>query len=88
MKFLHTADLHLGRSFPGLSPERAKERREDLKQVLRNLVVQCNDHAVDLLIIAGNLFDSPEPPAIWPRERLRAPPSKTFRGKSKPEGRW
>ncbi|MBI3267871.1 MAG: DNA repair exonuclease [Planctomycetes bacterium] len=63
MKFLHTSDLHLGRPFLGLSPERARERREDLKQVLRNVVVQANDHAVDLVIIAGDLFDSPEPPA-------------------------
>lgn len=62
MRFLHASDLHLGKAFLGMPPERARERREDLKQVLRNIVLQANDHAVDLLILAGNLFDSPEPP--------------------------
>ncbi|MBI5369255.1 MAG: metallophosphoesterase [Planctomycetes bacterium] len=63
MKFLHTSDLHLGSAFLGMSPERARERREDLKQILRNVVTQANDHAVDLIIVAGDLFADPEPPA-------------------------
>jgi DNA repair exonuclease SbcCD nuclease subunit len=63
MRFLHTADLHLGKSLKGLPPDKAKQRREDLKQVLRNIVAAIKQHEADALLIAGDLFDQPKPPA-------------------------
>ncbi|MCF8501907.1 MAG: exonuclease SbcCD subunit D [Rhodospirillum sp.] len=57
MKILHTGDLHLGRAFNGLSLE--PDHEAILDQILQVLV----DRAVDVLIIAGDIFDRAAPPA-------------------------
>ena len=56
MKFLHTADWHLGRAIRGKSRE--SEHHEALRQVLACAVEQ----RVDCLLVAGDLFDTAAPP--------------------------
>ncbi len=59
MRFLHTADLHLGRSFKllGTKGERAREIQWETFQRITAL---CRSEGVDFLLIAGDLFDSNE----------------------------
>lgn len=56
MKALHTSDWHVGRTMRGRS--RAHEHRS----VLSDVVDQAREHAVDLVLVAGDLFDSATPP--------------------------
>lgn len=57
MRILHTSDWHIGRSFHGHSTLDA------LRGVLEALVVQVRDHDVDVVIVAGDVFDSATPAA-------------------------
>lgn len=57
MRILHTSDWHIGRSFHGHSTLAA------LREVLDALVAQVRDHGVDLVIVAGDVFDSATPAA-------------------------
>ncbi|MCQ4795387.1 metallophosphoesterase family protein [Anaerofustis stercorihominis] len=59
MKFIHTADLHLGSSFLSSSFDKntAKERREDLFKAFNKLIAACKKREADLLLIAGDLFE-------------------------------
>ena len=56
---LHTADLHLGKSFCDLPPERAGQRRADLLATLSRVCRKARELTVDVLCIAGDLFDRP-----------------------------
>ncbi|MCC1482403.1 exonuclease SbcCD subunit D [Roseibaca sp. Y0-43] len=56
MRILHTADLHLGRQFMGLSLE--EDHEAVLGQILETLVVE----RADVLVIAGDIFDRASPP--------------------------
>ncbi|MHB9133166.1 MAG: metallophosphoesterase family protein [Armatimonadota bacterium] len=58
---LHTADCHLGKSFSELPPERAEQRRNDLLATLMRVCRLAKERKVDLLCIAGDLFDRPAP---------------------------
>lgn len=57
MKFLHISDLHLGR--------RLNEYNliEDQKNVLKQAVQTVLDYKCDAVIIAGDIYDRPSPPA-------------------------
>jgi exonuclease SbcD len=57
MKILHTADWHVGRTLRGRS------RADEHRQVLAEMVGIARAEAVDLVIVAGDLFDSAAPPA-------------------------
>ncbi len=57
MRILHTSDWHIGRSFHGHSTLDA------LRGVLGALVEQVRDHDVDLVVVAGDVFDSATPAA-------------------------
>ena len=61
MKFIHTADLHLGaRTEAKLSPDRAKLRRAELLDTFDRIaeLAECEGAAV---LIAGDLFDIAHP---------------------------
>ena len=58
IKFLHAADLHLDSPFSGLSPERAAQRRKEQRALLSELVELSNAHGCELMLLAGDLFDS------------------------------
>ncbi|MBW8762054.1 MAG: exonuclease SbcCD subunit D [Microbacterium sp.] len=55
MRILHTSDWHIGRTFHGSSTMDA------LAEVLGALTVQVRDHEVDVVIVAGDVFDSATP---------------------------
>ncbi len=57
MRILHTSDWHIGRSFHGHSTLDA------LAGVLDVLVAQVTEHRVDVVIVAGDVFDSATPSA-------------------------
>src|ERR687886_519640 len=50
MKLLHTSDLHLGSLWDG------QDRRPDNRRVLDEMIEICDQHAVDLLLITGDIF--------------------------------
>ncbi len=58
MKFIHTADWHLGQTFFGY------DRKEEHLLFLDWLKEQIALHKADLLLIAGDVFDSPNPSAV------------------------
>jgi len=57
MRILHTSDWHIGRTFHGHSTLAA------LAEVLDALVAQVREHDVDVVIVAGDVFDSATPAA-------------------------
>ena len=58
IKILHAADFHLDSAFAGLSAEQAKLRRRESRQLLERLSNYVNQNAVDVVLLAGDLFDS------------------------------
>ncbi len=59
-KFIHAADLHLGSPLQGLSvrdPALLSRFRGATRQALTNLVELALERRVDLLLVAGDLFD-------------------------------
>ena len=57
MRILHTSDWHIGRTFHGHSTLDA------LRGVLAELTAQVRENAVDVVIVAGDVFDSSAPAA-------------------------
>jgi len=58
MRIIHTSDWHLGRTLEGRS------RIEEQIKFIDELCMIVEDEAVDLVIIAGDVFDTVNPPAI------------------------
>ena len=54
-KIIHAADFHLDASFTSLSPEKAKQRRDEQRETLRSFAQACE--GCDLVLLAGDLFD-------------------------------
>ncbi|MFD1677702.1 metallophosphoesterase [Alicyclobacillus fodiniaquatilis] len=75
IRFLHTADLHLGASFTRLyekvpdSWTAILQRAAD--EVLARIVDVALEQHVDVVTIAGDLFDAPDPPVSAQYEALR-----------------
>ncbi len=59
-RFLQVSDVHLGRVFAWLPPEKRLERRQELRQVWRRVVEEAIRRRVDALFVAGDLFDGEE----------------------------
>ena len=57
MKIIHTADWHLGQTFYGY------ERKKEHALFLDWLYAILKERAADVLLIAGDLFDTPNPSA-------------------------
>ena len=57
MKFIHTSDWHLGKSLEGHS------RLEEQEQFCDDFVKLVNDNDIDMIIIAGDIYDTSNPPA-------------------------
>jgi exonuclease SbcD len=57
MRFLHTADWHLGRTFHQTS------LLEDQEHVLKQLIALARDAEPDAVVVAGDLYDRALPPA-------------------------
>ncbi|WP_418059268.1 exonuclease SbcCD subunit D [Pimelobacter simplex] len=57
MKFLHTSDWHVGKTLKG------RPRIDEHRAVLREIVGHARAHAVDAVLIAGDIYDSSNPGA-------------------------
>lgn len=56
MRILHTADWHLGKRLEKFS------RLEEQKQVLSEIAEIADQHQIDVVLVAGDLFDNYNPP--------------------------
>lgn len=59
MKLLHTADLHLDSPFCASSPSEAEARRGRQRTILKKIFSLADSEGCDVILIAGDLFDSP-----------------------------
>lgn len=61
VKFVHAADFHLDSAFAALPAGRAAERRRESRELPFRLADYVNSHGVQLVLLAGDLFDSAAP---------------------------
>lgn len=61
VKFIHAADFHLDSAFAALPAGRAAERRRESRELPFRLADYVNSHGVQLVLLAGDLFDSAAP---------------------------
>jgi exonuclease SbcD len=61
LKILHTADIHLGAKFSGLGNKGAPQR-EQLRTTFKNVITTAIDERVNIVLIAGDLFDANQQP--------------------------
>ena len=57
VRILHAGDFHLDSAFGVLTPEQSRQRRMESRRSPERLVDWANDHGVQLLLLAGDLFD-------------------------------
>ncbi|MDP2450496.1 MAG: exonuclease subunit SbcD [Polaromonas sp.] len=57
MRILHTSDWHLGQHFMG------KSRQAEHQALIDWLLIQVDAHAVDAVLVAGDIFDTGSPPS-------------------------
>ena len=57
MRILHTSDWHLGQHFMG------KSRQAEHQALIDWLLTQVDTHAVDAVLVAGDIFDTGTPPS-------------------------
>lgn len=57
MRILHTADFHLGKNLEGFS------RMDEQEEFLKDFINIVKDNNIDLVIIAGDIYDNSNPPA-------------------------
>ena len=55
MRFLHTADWHVGKTLVGRS------RLDEQEQVSAEIVDIAKHERIDCVLMAGDIFDSPAP---------------------------
>ena len=60
VRILHAADFHLDSAYAALSEDRARQRRQESRELVGKLVDYANDHGVELMLLSGDLFDSDE----------------------------
>ena len=61
LKFIHAADFHLDSAFAALPAGRAMERRRESRELVFRLAEYVNAHGIQLVLLAGDLFDSATP---------------------------
>lgn len=65
LKLLHTADWHIGRRFPALDASDEPRLTRARVDVLDTILGVAEQHAVDAILCAGDLFDIPNPDREW-----------------------
>ncbi|WP_310602819.1 metallophosphoesterase family protein [Anaerosporobacter sp.] len=55
MRFIHLADVHLGMQ-PDIKRDWSQARSKEIWKTFENVINQCEEESVDLLLIAGDLF--------------------------------
>lgn len=59
VKFLHAADLHLDAPFHLLTAEQGAAQRQAQRDQLGAIANLCQSNQIDLLLLSGDVFDSP-----------------------------
>ena len=57
MRLLHLSDLHLGKRVNGF------DMLEDQRFILEQILTLCDKHGVEAVVLAGDIYDTPVPPA-------------------------
>ena len=57
VQILHAADFHLDSAFGALTSAQAKERRSEMRALVRRVAQKANEEKADLVLLAGDLFD-------------------------------
>lgn len=70
LKILHTADWHLGRSFPAFAEEDEKKLTRARIEAVEKLLGIAESYQVHAVLCAGDLFDDPAPDETWWRALL------------------
>ena len=58
LKFIHAADFHLDSPFGALTAQQAAARRRESRELAFRLANYVNQQGIDLVLLAGDLFDS------------------------------
>ena len=58
IKIVHTGDVHFDSPFHDVTHNQSKINKEELKEVFFRIVGFCKENHVDILLIAGDLFDN------------------------------
>lgn len=61
LKFIHAADFHLDSAFGALGARQAAARRRESREAVVRLANYVNQNGIDLVLLAGDLFDSARP---------------------------
>lgn len=65
LKLLHTADLHLGLESAQFDPDARRRLARARLDVARTILSVAEQYAVDAVLWAGDIFDTPEPGEDW-----------------------
>ena len=58
IKILHSSDIHFDTPFSGMTPKEALKSKEELKQVFEKIIKMTLEKEIDILLIAGDIFDN------------------------------
>ncbi|AOR22652.1 metallophosphoesterase family protein [Clostridium taeniosporum] len=58
IKILHTSDLHFDTPFSGMKNNESIKCREELKEVFERIIKISLENHIDILLIAGDMFDN------------------------------
>ena len=58
LRFIHAADFHLDSAFGAMPPQQALSRRRESREQALRLANYVNSRGIDLVLLAGDLFDS------------------------------
>lgn len=72
MKFIHTADWQIGKQFANIKGDIAAFLREARFDVIKTLASLANQHQVDAILVAGDVFDANEVSDTTIRKTLNA----------------
>lgn len=82
IKVAHIADVHLDTAFASLSGQERRERRLELREAFSRVCEICREESVDVMLIAGDLFESdcllPDTPSFVSRILAGIPDTQVF----------
>lgn len=58
VKIIHCADLHFDTPFSDLNNRLSKLRQDELRETFSNIINLCKDEKVQILLVAGDMFDN------------------------------
>src|SRR3982751_6093537 len=65
LKLVHTADWHLGMTFPSFDPDARLRLSRARREVIDRILGLAERHAAHAVLCAGDLFDDPDPAPEW-----------------------